>query len=108
MIGRTPAGRLLIATLGLLTGAGAACRNGGAAQPEADAKTFLTNANDTLLRGVQRPGDAGELQRAWWELRERYQGVRPASARGEEFFDPGAKETLEMGASRPWPDALEA
>ena len=29
--------------------------------------------------------------RAWWELRERYQGVRPASARGEEFFDPGAK-----------------
>ncbi|MBI3048481.1 MAG: M2 family metallopeptidase [Acidobacteria bacterium] len=98
--------------------------------------------------------------RAWWELRERYQGVRPASARGEEFFDPGAKyhipantpyaryflssvlqfqfhralsqaagcttplhrcsiyasdeagrrlkATLEMGASRPWPDALEA
>jgi peptidyl-dipeptidase A len=28
---------------------------------------------------------------AWWELRERYQGVRPASSRGEEFFDPGAK-----------------
>ena len=28
---------------------------------------------------------------AWWDLRERYQGVRPASARGEEFFDPGAK-----------------
>jgi peptidyl-dipeptidase A len=97
--------------------------------------------------------------RAWWELRERYQGVRPVSARGEEFFDPGAKyhipgntpyaryflasvlqfqfhralskiagctaplhrcsihgsaeagnllrATLEMGASRPWPDALE-
>jgi peptidyl-dipeptidase A len=98
--------------------------------------------------------------RSWWELRARYQGVRPASARGEEFFDPGAKyhipantpyaryflsavlqfqfhraltqtagcttplhrcsiygnaaagkrlkTTLEMGASRPWPDALEA
>jgi peptidyl-dipeptidase A len=97
---------------------------------------------------------------AWWELRERYQGVRPAAARGEEFFDPGAKyhipantpyaryflssvlqfqfhralaktagctmplhrcsiygnaeagkrlrTTLAMGASRPWPDALEA
>jgi len=28
---------------------------------------------------------------AWWELRERYQGVAPPSARGEEFFDPGAK-----------------
>src|ERR1051325_7070594 len=25
--------------------------------------------------------------KAWWDLRERYQGVRPASARGEEFFD---------------------
>jgi len=98
--------------------------------------------------------------RAWWDLRERYQGVRPASARGDEFFDPGAKyhipantpyaryflssvlqfqfhralsqatgcatplhrcsiygsaeagkrlrATLEMGASRPWPDALDA
>jgi peptidyl-dipeptidase A len=28
---------------------------------------------------------------AWWELRERYQGVRAPSGRGEEFFDPGAK-----------------
>ena len=98
--------------------------------------------------------------RAWWDLRRRYQGVSPATARGEEFFDPGAKyhipantpyaryflaavlqfqfhralaqtagcttplhrcsiygnteagnrlkATLEMGASRPWPDALEA
>jgi peptidyl-dipeptidase A len=97
---------------------------------------------------------------AWWELRERYQGVRPPSPRGEEYFDPGAKyhvpantpysryflaavlqfqfhralakeagctlplhrcsiygsaaagkrlqQTLAMGASRPWPEALEA
>jgi peptidyl-dipeptidase A len=97
---------------------------------------------------------------AWWELRERYQGVRAPSARGEEFFDPGAKyhvpgntpyaryflaavlqfqfhrelsraagctqplhrcsiygnaevgkrlnAMMELGASRPWPDALEA
>jgi peptidyl-dipeptidase A len=101
-----------------------------------------------------------QYNRAWWELRERYQGIRAPSARGEEFFDPGAKyhvpgntpyaryflssvlqfqfhralaraagctaplhrcsifgskeagrrlnATLEMGASRPWPDALEA
>jgi peptidyl-dipeptidase A len=28
---------------------------------------------------------------AWWELRERYQGVVPPTPRGEEFFDPGAK-----------------
>ena len=28
---------------------------------------------------------------AWWELRERYQGVRAPSVRGEAFFDPGAK-----------------
>ena len=28
---------------------------------------------------------------AWWELKKKYQGVAPASARGEEFFDPAAK-----------------
>ena len=28
---------------------------------------------------------------AWWKLREQYQGIRPASPRGEDFFDPGAK-----------------
>jgi peptidyl-dipeptidase A len=97
---------------------------------------------------------------AWWERRQKYQGVAPPAARGEEFFDPGAKyhvpanysytryflahilqfqfhrelakiagcqtplhrcsiyesqaagrrldAMLEMGASRPWQDALEA
>jgi peptidyl-dipeptidase A len=97
---------------------------------------------------------------AWWELRERYQGIRSPNARDETMFDPGAKyhiannvpylryflsyvlqfqfyeaacrqagwegplhrctvygnqevgarfqQMLEMGASRPWPDALEA
>ena len=29
--------------------------------------------------------------KAWWDLRLRYQGVAPPSARGEGFFDPGAK-----------------
>lgn len=28
---------------------------------------------------------------AWWDLKARYQGVAPAQARGEKFFDPGAK-----------------
>jgi peptidyl-dipeptidase A len=98
--------------------------------------------------------------RAWWELRQQYQGVAPPVARTEQDFDPGAKyhvpanssyteyflarilqfqfhralcraagqtgplhrcsiygsraagdrlqRTLAMGASRPWPDALEA
>ena len=98
--------------------------------------------------------------RAWWDLKLRYQGVAPPTARGEEFFDPGAKyhvpantpytpyflaqilqfqfhralakvagcttplhrcsiygskeagarlkAMLEMGASKPWPEALEA
>ncbi len=98
--------------------------------------------------------------RAWWDLKLRYQGVAPPTPRGEEFFDPGAKyhvpantpyaryflaqilqfqfhralartagcttplhrcsiygskeagarlkAMLEMGASKPWPDALEA
>jgi peptidyl-dipeptidase A len=97
--------------------------------------------------------------RAWWDLKLKYQGVAPPSPRGEEFFDPGAKyhvpantpysryflagilqfqfhralakaagctaplhrcsiyeskaagqklrAMMELGASRPWPDALE-
>ena len=28
---------------------------------------------------------------AWWELKAKYQGVAPVAARGEDFFDPGAK-----------------
>ena len=28
---------------------------------------------------------------AWWELKAKYQGVAPVQARGEAFFDPGAK-----------------
>jgi peptidyl-dipeptidase A len=100
-----------------------------------------------------------KYNQAWWELRQKYQGVAPASARGEEFFDAGAKyhvpanvpytryflahilqfqfhkalsetagckepvnrcsiygnkdagkrlaEGLELGISKPWPDALE-
>ena len=101
-----------------------------------------------------------EYNKAWWDLRLKYQGVAPPSPRGEQFFDPGAKyhvpanysytryflaqilqfqfhrelakiagcklplhrcsiygskeagaklqAMLEMGQSRPWPDALEA
>jgi peptidyl-dipeptidase A len=97
---------------------------------------------------------------AWWELRERYQGVSAPSQRSEALFDPGAKyhvpantpyaryflaqilqfqfhrelakmagcttplhrcsiygsteagkrlnATMALGASKPWPDALEA
>jgi peptidyl-dipeptidase A len=29
--------------------------------------------------------------KAWWDLRLKYQGVAPTAARGEAFFDPGAK-----------------
>ena len=110
-----------------------------------------------VFRGEVTPAS---YNAAWWELRERYQGVRAPSARGEEFFDPGAKfhvpanvpytryflaavlqfqfhrelakvagcatplhrcsiygsaeagkrlmSTMAMGASKPWPDALEA
>jgi peptidyl-dipeptidase A len=98
--------------------------------------------------------------KAWWDLKLKYQGVAPVSPRGEEFFDPGAKyhvpantpytryflahvleyqfhraltkaagctaplhrcsiygnteagkrleAMMEMGASKPWPEALEA
>ena len=101
-----------------------------------------------------------EYNTAWWNLKLKYQGVAPPSARGEQFFDPGAKyhvpantpytryflaqilqfqfhralakasgctaplhrcsiygneeagkrlqAMMAMGASKPWPDALEA
>ncbi|RZA21034.1 MAG: peptidase M2 family protein [Lysobacteraceae bacterium] len=29
--------------------------------------------------------------KAWWDLKAKYQGVAPVSARGETYFDPGAK-----------------
>ena len=29
--------------------------------------------------------------KAWWDLKAKYQGVAPVTARGEVFFDPGAK-----------------
>jgi peptidyl-dipeptidase A len=32
-----------------------------------------------------------QFNQAWWDLRLKYQGVAPPSARGEELFDPGAK-----------------
>jgi peptidyl-dipeptidase A len=32
-----------------------------------------------------------DYNKAWWDLRLKYQGVAPVSPRGEEFFDPGAK-----------------
>jgi peptidyl-dipeptidase A len=39
---------------------------------------------------------AGEItpdayNKAWWDLRLKYQGIAPPAPRGEEFFDPGAK-----------------
>jgi len=34
---------------------------------------------------------ADRYNQAWWDLKAKYQGVAPATARGEEFFDPGAK-----------------
>ncbi len=41
-----------------------------------------------VFAGKTRPSD---YNRAWWELRRKYQGVAPQKARGEELFDPGAK-----------------
>jgi len=32
-----------------------------------------------------------QYNKAWWDLRLKYQGIAPPSARGEDFFDPGAK-----------------
>ncbi len=41
-----------------------------------------------VFSGEVRPAD---YNKAWWDLRLKYQGVAPPAARGEEFFDPGAK-----------------
>src|ERR1700723_2104055 len=109
-----------------------------------------------VFSGKITPSD---YNKAWWELREKYQGVKPPVARSEQDFDPGAKyhvaanvpyaryfladilqfqfhralcrqigykgplhrcsiynnkeagarlnKMLEMGQSRPWPEALE-
>jgi peptidyl-dipeptidase A len=110
-----------------------------------------------VFSGKTKPAD---YNKRWWELRTKYQGIAPDSARGEDHFDPGAKyhipanvpyaryflarilqfqfhkalcdkaghkgplhtcsiygnkdagaalsKMLEMGASKPWPDAMQA
>ena len=141
--------------------------------PEGDTQYLLRNALDKIaflpfgllidqwrwkvFSGEVTPAD---YNKAWWELRRKYQGVAPVEPRGEEWFDPGAKyhvpanvpytryflarvlqfqfhralcreagftgplhqcsiygnkaagaklnAMLEMGQSRPWPEALEA
>ncbi len=109
-----------------------------------------------VFSGEIKPGD---YNKAWWELRLKYQGIAPPAPRSEADFDPGAKyhvasntpytryflahilefqfyralchasgykgplnrctfygskeagakfnQMLEMGQSKPWPDALE-
>ena len=41
-----------------------------------------------VYSGQVTPAD---YNKAWWDRRLKYQGVAPPSARGETFFDPGAK-----------------
>jgi peptidyl-dipeptidase A len=41
-----------------------------------------------VFSGDVKPAD---YNKAWWDLRLKYQGVAPSSPRGEEFFDAGAK-----------------
>ena len=41
-----------------------------------------------VFSGEVKPED---YNKAWWALRLKYQGIAPVSARGDEFFDPGAK-----------------
>ena len=41
-----------------------------------------------VYSGAVSPAD---YNKAWWDLRLKYQGVAPPSARGENLFDPGAK-----------------
>jgi peptidyl-dipeptidase A len=41
-----------------------------------------------VFNGEIKPAD---YNKAWWDLRLKYQGIAPPTTRGEEFFDPGAK-----------------
>ena len=41
-----------------------------------------------VFDGRIKPAD---YNKAWWELRQKYQGIAPPVARSEEDFDPGAK-----------------
>src|SRR4029079_17751074 len=41
-----------------------------------------------VFSGEVKPED---YNKAWWDLRLKYQGIAPPSVRGEDFFDPGAK-----------------
>jgi peptidyl-dipeptidase A len=41
-----------------------------------------------VFSGRTSPSD---YNKAWWALREKYQGIAPPESRGEEFFDAGAK-----------------
>jgi peptidyl-dipeptidase A len=41
-----------------------------------------------VFSGEVKPED---YNKAWWDLRLKYQGIAPPSERGEDFFDPGAK-----------------
>jgi len=41
-----------------------------------------------VFSGQVKPGD---YNKAWWAIREKYQGIRPPVARTEADFDPGAK-----------------
>jgi len=41
-----------------------------------------------VFSGEIKPED---YNKAWWDLRLKYQGVAPVSPRSDEFFDPGAK-----------------
>src|SRR4051794_1111800 len=41
-----------------------------------------------VFAGEVAPADYNKV---WWDLKLKYQGVAPPSARGEEYFDPGAK-----------------
>src|SRR5205823_8096075 len=41
-----------------------------------------------VFSGEIKPQD---YNKAWWDLRLKYQGVAPPTLRGEELFDPGAK-----------------
>jgi peptidyl-dipeptidase A len=65
MIGRMPAYRLLTVALVIVLGAAVACSNAAPGKTAADARAFLANANETLLRRGIEASQAGWVQNTY-------------------------------------------
>jgi hypothetical protein len=94
MIGRMSAYRLLTIPLFALLGASLGCSGARSEKTETEAKAFLTQANDTLLRLGNESSQAGWVQNTYINARHRGDGCA-----GERSLHDGRNELLQAGAA---------